>query len=459
MKINETILCECNLSFNENDFLKHFKSCKILFDKYKDFDYKISQLLKNYIDSQNSLSIIKFLFKRFINIFEYKLKNYFNVNINSKIIDNINNDKNNDFNLKYNEYKASKINENYKKLISKEENLPNKKNISENSKFPKIITTQLFSNSFYHYRACIFSSIKDDNIYVVYGVYSGNLEYYDISNNNKKNPSILFKKLFTQPFVSCRYYLDKENKRDLLIICSDKYVKIINFEKEKSSIILFLNFQNKNGNISTSYIINNNIIVPFSSTKKSTIEFYDFKNNFVKLLEEKLDFVYSIDNYYWKNKEINYVIITYAKGIVVYDDKFTKFKKIFKGPEDKKDYLESYIINKNESLILVGCYSLYSPGYLYFWNVEKGDLLYSIPINSGITGISILNNNLMFISLYNGKSPFALININEKKIIKEFTNEKDKDKDIFGIKILKHKTKGDYLISMSVKGKLNLYKI
>ena len=52
----------------------------------------------------------------------------------------------------------------------------------------------------------------------------------------------------------------------------------------------------------------------------------------------------------------------------------------------------------------------------------------------------------MFISLYNGKSPFALININEKKIIKEFTNEKDKDKDIFGIKILKHKTKGDYLI-------------
>ena len=51
------------------------------------------------------------------------------------------------------------------------------------------------------------------------------------------------------------------------------------------------------------------------------------------------------------------------------------------------------MINNNESLILVGSYSRYTPskGYLYFWDFEKGELLMAIPILSGITGIGLWN--------------------------------------------------------------------
>ena len=325
----------------------------------------------------------------------------------------------------------------------------------------KTISSQLFKRSKSHYIACIFTSIKDDNIYLAYlanGTYSKNLEYYDITSDKK---IILFNQLFDQSFSSCRYYLDKKKNRDLLIISSsNKYVTIVNFEKENSNIISFLNFKKRIGNISTSYIINNNILIPFGANINQRIEIYDFNNKFIKYLEEEeLGKVFSINNYFWEKKNLNYAIISYSKGIVVYDGNFTNFKKFFKGPKNNdEDFLESNIINNNEQLILVGCYYKYNPGYLYFWNFEKGDLSHSLSIGCGITGLDLYNNDFIFISLYNGNSQFALIDINEKKIIKEFIPD-EKDKKEYGIHILRHKTKGDYLISILEKGKLYLFEI
>ena len=74
----ENIECECGIIISEMKFKDHFKDCSKLFNKYKDLDFKINKLIKEYIDSKESLIIVKFLFKRFIKLLEHKLKNYIN---------------------------------------------------------------------------------------------------------------------------------------------------------------------------------------------------------------------------------------------------------------------------------------------------------------------------------------------------------------------------------------------
>ena len=79
---HEIINCECGKTFEENEFMKHFKNCQTLINKYKDFDYIITNLLKSYINNKNSLIIIRFLFKRFMSLLNYKLNtNSFNLNL------------------------------------------------------------------------------------------------------------------------------------------------------------------------------------------------------------------------------------------------------------------------------------------------------------------------------------------------------------------------------------------
>lgn len=70
----EGIKCECGLFIEEKQFKNHFKACPKLIDKYKDLDFKIGGLIKTYLNSKESLIIAKFIFKRFIKLFEYKLK-------------------------------------------------------------------------------------------------------------------------------------------------------------------------------------------------------------------------------------------------------------------------------------------------------------------------------------------------------------------------------------------------
>lgn len=77
----ENFFCECGESFEEKEFKSHFKKFQKLFEKYKNFDFKISLLFKEYINSKESLIIIKFFLMRFMKFFDYKLKQLFKRNI------------------------------------------------------------------------------------------------------------------------------------------------------------------------------------------------------------------------------------------------------------------------------------------------------------------------------------------------------------------------------------------
>ena len=70
------IKCECKQDFDFDDFSKHFRSCKAFKKQFKEFDSKISYLLKEFSQSKERLLIIHFLLKQYINLIETKIVKY-----------------------------------------------------------------------------------------------------------------------------------------------------------------------------------------------------------------------------------------------------------------------------------------------------------------------------------------------------------------------------------------------
>ena len=341
------------------------------------------------------------------------------------------------------------------KKTTKKDNLNNPNEF----KFYKTISSDLFSNNFYNNRACIFCSKEDNNIYVAYGVLSLNLECYDIINDKK---FILIEKIHKDIFNSCRYFYDEKNKRDLLFTTSlDAHVKVIHFKKENSKIIVDLNFESEQEVIiNTSILFFESILVPFS--KLGTVKLYTFNLEYIGELEQNAEFILGLSKYYSKKKKRNFALIANRRGIFAYYLSTLRLYKQFFPPlieEEKEKYLfdEAYAIEKDYKEILIGPRFYF--GYLHLWDFIKGDLIDTIKINSGISDICIWNNKYIFSSLNNEEeSQFALINLNNKEVEKFFLVDK-KDSKGSGIKVLKNKSKGTYLISYSLSGKLDLYKL
>lgn len=90
--MNENIKCLCGRDYDKIEFKKHYKECEMFLDKFNDFDVKISMLLKSYCYNKEDLLYIKFLFKRYIKLIDYKIKSFQNDDIMMLEINNIIND-------------------------------------------------------------------------------------------------------------------------------------------------------------------------------------------------------------------------------------------------------------------------------------------------------------------------------------------------------------------------------
>ena len=346
---------------------------------------------------------------------------------------------------------------------NKEKNYLNNNQI--NLEFYKTLSSDIFRDNYYNNRACIFSFHEDNNIYIVYGIITLDLECYDLTKEEK---FILIKNLHNKSFDSCRHYYDSINIRDFIITSSlDNHVKIINFKKKESELILDLNFESKKSIINTAYFVSGKIMVPFSNINSlgveypifGNVELYDMNFTFIGKFEENAGFILGLSNYYCKKTKRTYILVSNTEGILSYIvEDLSLYKKFIPKIKDAiNGYDESCIIEKNEILVLV-CPCFYYE-YIHFWDFKSGELISKMSFDTGISDICLWNNNYIFASFndYN-YSQMILINTTYNKIEKEYI-ENSKDSRICGIKILKHKSKGDFLISSDLTGNLNLYKI
>ena len=71
------IICECNHSFTQEEFSKHFEECEDLNKCFNEFDSKFSSLLKQYSKPKERLLILYFLLKQYTKKIEGKLLKLF----------------------------------------------------------------------------------------------------------------------------------------------------------------------------------------------------------------------------------------------------------------------------------------------------------------------------------------------------------------------------------------------
>ena len=458
-KVNEKIInCKKLLEKFNKDFDIIKKNDELIKKDIEEKKNEINNIKLNQINLENNKQIKKNEnIKKIMNEIEKIQKE--NLEMKNKIEKN--NNKLNLFIKSINENNINKKNDSY-------ENINGSKKNPKNFKFEKTISNDLFRKYFNNNRACIFNSCIDNKIYIIYGIISLDLECYDILDDKK---FILIKKLHKMQFDSCRYFYDENNKRDLIVTTSlDNHVKVINFKKEKSEIILDLNFEPKETEnekekekvlITTACISYENIMVPFSMTE--IVSFYTLNKEHIADLTN-VGYVFGIKNYYCKKDNKNYVLITNNLGIYVYyiDSLILYNKFIIPKEKDKEKknniiFYEAYIIEKNNELILVG--HRFDLGNLYFWSFSNFNFIQEINLSSEITDIYPYDNNFIFASLYNSEVQFVLINVDNQKsqeIEKNFIVE-DRDSRGSGIKILRNINRKDYLISYSLSGKLDLY--
>ena len=302
---------------------------------------------------------------------------------------------------------------------------------SDNFKFVKNISTQLFNKNCYNNRACIFS--RKDKIFIVYGIQKKanyfnkenmlfNLECYDYSKDFQYT---LFKSFHKKPFDSCRYFYDSITKKDLIISTSlDRHVKVVEFKEIYSEIIKDFDFESIEGVIiNTAIFVDNEVIFPFSFHKpnRGRLLFYDLEGNetnkipqneeeenefeeyeYVEEREENPGFVLCLNSYYHKDAKIYYIIVSNTEGIFVYNlNDYSLYHK-FIPDNNLKDienlcFAEGCIIEKERKIILLG--PIFSEGLLYLWDLINKDLIKVIKLSYGISDLCIWNNNYIFATL------------------------------------------------------------
>lgn len=370
---------------------------------------------------------------------------------------------------KQNETLTKKMNDNEKKIkklqmkLEKKVIKKDKGKRPNNYKLEKNISSDLFEKKNYDNKsACIFNYNEDDNIYVVYGVKTFDLECYDIQNDNK---FIIIKKLHGDLFYSCRHFFNEEKYQDLIITSSfDRHVKVTNFQKEKSEVILDLNLEENQKPINTAYFSHDYIIVPFSDDSEGSVQIYSMDPYLIEEFEDNSGFILGLTTYFCEKRDQNFILVSNRKGILSYIiDKFYLFQKYSPGYSskeimdneiiDENGFSEAYVIEENDNLILVG--PSFNQG-LYFWDFISGDLISKMDIK-GINNICLWNNDFILASVNKSElCEFILINAYNKKIDKKIGGGMI-DQIGCGIQLLRNLSKGNFLISFSNKGELKLY--
>ena len=216
--------CICGKKYNKEEFKNHFRNCYKFLEKYKNFDLKISQLIKKYFEIKNA-SIIKFLLQRYIRLIDHKINKFQSENNIRKVQSYEKNNKNIPYKLINPFYNSKNNNNNKNKNINNNININNiyHKNKSNNI---NINNNNIINNK----------SFSDSKIMNVSYSYINNkivdIDKYNI--NNKLNACCVIKK---RRKISSFNLREKENSFKK---CNEIIFQILHNKVEKASKQNFL---------------------------------------------------------------------------------------------------------------------------------------------------------------------------------------------------------------------------
>ena len=450
--------------------------------RYKKYDAtlilaQISSLTKTRFDSINEC------YNFLSDLFEEKKINIKEINANSSIKLSLKINKSFAINeeiemeLKYNENKSNSImeelNDKYNKLSKtikedkKELNSLKKEAKSmkmiQNNEIPKDIqyqndvATDSFANFSYEDSFTVFKSINDI-LELVYATKDKSIIAYDL--NNTKLLHKLFKS-HNNYITNFKHYLDKINKRDIIMSLSKKdnniklwnansWEQIKNIENVNQKDFLYSAcFLNAN---STNYIITSNGCnrqYYMNIHNFEPMKLYDFNGEKIKDLNDTNDCTFFIDSYFDDKLSKNFIVTGNYNYIKSYDyDKGEIYKKYF---ENNNGIHPSVIIKKTEEKIklIESC----EDGIIRIWEFHSGKLLRKIKTdNNNLYGLCLWNDNYAFVGCKD--QTIKLIELKNGLLIKSYNNHKGR---IISFKKIVEPGIGECLLSQGLDQKIKLW--
>ena len=367
------------------------------------------------------------------------------------------------YNNENNDIIMNEINELKKEIIHlKEENNILKKDLNKLKKFhenPQIqLLSDIVSDSYAYFNInhsfCAFKSINNI-LYLIYANKNKSIICYNLNNQKKINE---IKNCHNEYITNFRHYLDKMNKRDLIMSISakDNNIKVWNINNWDC----FINITNinKGGFLNSSCFLNegNQIYIITSNynpnSTNESIKVFDFYGQKIKEINKSKEKIFFIDTYYDKILSKNY-IITGNKGYIKSYD-FNKNELYHKYNDNSGNYHISSFIRENKEIIrlIESC----NDGNIRIWNFHSGTLLNKIKIsNEKLIGIYLWNDNYLFVGCKDRS--IKLVELNKGLIIKSITGHND---EVITVKMIVHNKYGECLISQNwCNSKIKFWKI
>ena len=438
--IKNDIFIKCNNNFEinlNNNYLSILKEAQLI-KKEDVYEFFINLLENKKVIIKNIFNniSIKLLFKA--NIFN-KEKEFevilLNKNINTKSDDN----------NKFNNYLKEENNK-------KSSYMGNNKNI-KNIHFLNDLINEAYSYySFLDNTFCIFKSIYD-SLYLIYSNEKKSILSFNIIENKKMNE---IKNAHNEYITNFRYYLDKINKKDLIISISsnDNNIKLWNIFN--TECLLVLKNINIDGNLySGCFLNNNNQIFLITSNYNyygdcEPIKIFDLNGNKINEINDSNDQTYFIDTYYDNQLNIIFIITGNKNNVKSYDfNNNTIYHKY--DDNDNKGHYSIIIYSDDNKIKLI---ELSDDKNIRIWNFHSCELLDKIKVskNYSLSGLCLWNNEYLFVGCYD--KTIKLIELNNGKIIKNLSHHNNR---VLTIKKIYHPEYGECLISQGLDKKIKLW--
>ena len=337
--------------------------------------------------------------------------------------------------------KLKQINDEYTKNINKNKIIKEKNNEDFNNFRHSELTQNSYCSNYLNNTFSVFNSINN-LLYIVYSTEDKSIISYNLI---AQKINIEIKNAHKYFITNFRYYLDKKNKKDLILSLSDYDNNIKVWDCNIWECILNLENINLQGFLNSACFLNdNNILYIISSNWNyydvEKIKVFNIKGEKIKEIDDSENKTVYITSFYDNIKLKNYIVTGNDGYIISYD--YTK--NVIYHKYQKKKTLNCYycIIMKyfKNILYLIGsCFD----GFIRTWDFHSGENLISIDSgNKGLIGICFWDDNYLFCG--DSAKLLKIIDFQKRIVIKEFYGLKD---FLCTLKKIEHPILGKCLIS------------
>ena len=301
-------------------------------------------------------------------------------------------------------------------------NNKNEDMFSNNIELKTIINLKSYTRNPKENTFFLFNSI-DNILNLVYGTKELSIICFNINDNKKE---IEIKKAHDDDIIGFNHFLDKKNKRDLLMsISALNFLKIWNANNWEC--LLHLEKVNNTGLLSSVCFLNNDgegLIVTSNSTyiHAEKIKVFNLKGEKIKEIYNSNEDSLYINTYYDEEQSRIYIIVCSKDYIKSYDyDNNNLYHKYF---EKNSGHHFSFLIYKEkEKEITKLIESCSTDGLIRIWNFHFGNILYRIRTNLKPCSLCLWNNKYLFCGSLDGK--ILIIDIINQIVFNNFEGHKN----------------------------------